>query len=69
MMTNDELERIMDFIVERQEFAAVQIAALAERQTDHDESIARFERSYTVIAELLQKHDTQITELTDGLIT
>lgn len=101
-MTNDELERIMNFIVERQERIAAQqertaaqqaanaeqlaanaeqlalsealINALAKRQLelgekleDHDERIARFERSYTAISTLLQRHDTQILALTDGL--
>lgn len=73
-MTNDELERVMNFIIERQEVAAEQLAALAVQQAqmgnaqgDHDERIARFERSYNVIADLLQRHDTQIVALTDGL--
>ena len=66
-MTPEELERVMNFIIERQEVAAAQIAALAARQSDHDERIARFERSYTAIASLLQKHDTQIEALTEGV--
>lgn len=64
----------MNFIIERQEVAAEQLAALAVQQAqmgnaqgDHDERIARFERSYNVIADLLQRHDTQIVALTDGL--
>ncbi|HEX8474555.1 MAG TPA: hypothetical protein VF666_11015 [Pyrinomonadaceae bacterium] len=68
-MTNDELERIMNFIVERQEVAAGQIAALAANQAEHDERIARFECSYTAIAELLVRHDTQLVALTDSLNT
>ncbi len=80
-MTNDELERIMNFIIERQENGAEQleraeaiITALAERQIEfarrqenHEDRIARFERSYTVIAEMLGKHDTQIEAITEGL--
>ncbi len=87
-MTNDEIERIMNFIIERQERVAEQqavtaaqlaqseaiINVLAKRQLeadeqmdDHDERIARFERSYTVISNLLQKHDTQIDAVTEGL--
>lgn len=73
-MTNDELERIMNFIIERQETFAEQltqaqtiITALAARQEKHDERIARFERSYTVITGLLEKHDTQIEAVTEGL--
>jgi len=87
-MTNEELERVMNFIIERQEVAADQQALSAEQlaqaetiitalarkqlQTDeqiaaHDDRIARFERSYTGIADLLQKHDGQLVALTDGL--
>jgi chromosome segregation ATPase len=144
VMTNDELERMMNFIIERQERTAAQqaanaeqlaqsetlINALIERQErvteqqavnteqlaqsemlinalagrqlemgelvnalagrqletdellnalagrqletseqldDHDERIARFERSYTAISTLLQRHDTQLIALTDSL--
>ena len=66
LMTNDELERIMNFIIERQEYATEQIAKTTARQEGHEERIARFERSYTVIAELLAKHDTQIVAVTEG---
>jgi len=73
-MDNDELERVMNFIIvrqeriaEQQEKAAEQIVALASNQAEHDERIARFERSYTVIADLLNRHDTQLVALTDGL--
>lgn len=80
-MTNDELEKIMNFIIERQEQGAEQLAqaetlinALAQSQLQtngqlekQDERLARFERSYTTIAELLQKHDGQLLALTDGL--
>jgi hypothetical protein len=66
-MDNDELERVMNFIIvrqeriaEQQEKAAEQIVALAGNQAEHDERIARFERSYTVIADLLNRHDTQL---------
>ena len=67
-------------ITEQQAVSAEQLAqaetiinALAKRQLeadekldDHDERIARFERSYTAIANLLEQHDTQIVALTDG---
>jgi ABC-type transporter Mla subunit MlaD len=80
-MTNDELERIMNFIIERQEQGADQLAqaeaiitALAESQlqTDkrvalQDERIARFERSYSSIADLLAKHDNQLVNVTDNV--
>ncbi len=87
-MTNDELERMMNFIIERQErFAEHQdriaeqqestqtILAelarrddeLARRDSDKEQRIIRFERSYTTIAGLLERHDTQLVALTDGL--
>ena len=87
-MDNDELERLMQFIIQRQEVAAEQqvrtaeqmaqaetiITALAKSQLhadeqleDHDQRIARFERSYTAIADLLQKHDGQIDMLTGAV--
>ncbi len=59
-MTNEELERIMNFIIERQE-------RTVEQQAEHDERIARFERSYTAIANLLQQHDEQLVEVTTNL--
>jgi septal ring factor EnvC (AmiA/AmiB activator) len=81
MMSNEELERIMNFIVKRQEYATEQIARLTESQTrfdealsrlaeqqgDHEERIARFERSYVRIAQLLEKHDGQLDAVTEGL--
>jgi chromosome segregation ATPase len=87
-MDNDELERVMNFIIQRQEVAAEQQAITAEQMAQaetiinalaksqlhadeqlesHGERIARFERSYTVIADLLNRHDTQLVALTDGL--
>jgi ABC-type transporter Mla subunit MlaD len=80
-MDNDELERLMNFIVQRQEQGAEQLAqadaiinALAKSQLhateqleNHDERIARFERSYAVIGDLLKRHDDQLIALTDGL--
>ncbi len=73
-MTNDELENLMKFIVERQAETAERMAemnarqaAMLERQADHDERITRFERSYTVIAGLLEKHDTQIEDVTTAV--
>jgi septal ring factor EnvC (AmiA/AmiB activator) len=80
-MSDDELERIMNFIIERQEAGADQLAqaesiitALANVQTQtskqltaHDDRIARFERSYVAIAELLEKHDSQIANVTENV--
>jgi len=87
-MSNEELERVMNFIIERQEYASEQIARLTEAQTrlseaqtrlseaqarlteqqgNHEERIARFERSYVAIAQLLEKHDDQLEAVTEGL--
>lgn len=80
-MTNDDLERVMNFIIAQQERTsaqqertsaqqeqtAEQIGALAGNVVEHDQRIARFERSYTAIADLLQKHDGQIGALTDAV--
>ncbi|MBA2340176.1 MAG: hypothetical protein H0V88_07260 [Pyrinomonadaceae bacterium] len=79
-MTNDELERIINFIVESPDASAEQLeraetilTTLAERhmipterQENHEQRIARFERSHTLITGLLEKHDTQIEALTEG---
>lgn len=121
-MTNDELERVMNFIIERQERFSEELreqqelsrelhennrelqntarqlqettheqqelarvlldtqAALTEsvhgllakgseqdnRLAEHNERIARFERSYIAIADLLRAHDQQITSLTEN---
>lgn len=110
-MTNDELEQIMNFIIERherlgerldqiaaettrqmelmsqqqelmsqqQELTTILLdaqvaltesvqrlvakdAAQDERLAEHNERIARFERSYVAIAGLLQKHDERIAD-------
>ena len=73
-MSNEELERIMNFIIERQEYTTAQLAKIteahdrsAERLDDHDERNARFERSYVAIAQLLEKHDDQLLAVTEGL--
>lgn len=93
-MTNEELERIMNFMIEReerifeqqerfsvemreqQELARILLNAQVsltekqaqqdEKQAQQDERIARFERSYTTIAGLLQRHDSQIVALTEN---
>jgi ABC-type transporter Mla subunit MlaD len=80
-MTNDELERIMNFIIERQERITEQqqetqavlgetqtiLAELARRDSDKEQRIARFERSYVAIGELLAKHDDQLVTVTDNV--
>jgi chromosome segregation ATPase len=73
-MSNEELERIMNFIIERQEYTAAQLAKIteahdrsAERLDDHDERITRFERSYVAISRLLERHDDQLVAVTEGL--
>jgi ABC-type transporter Mla subunit MlaD len=80
-MTNDELERIMNFIIERQERVTEQqertqsvlaetqsvLAELAARDGDKEQRIARFERSYTTIAGLLTKHDDQLVAVTSNV--
>lgn len=77
---DDRRQRQMDFILEQQAqlTATVQRTAerqesferrqesMAERQDDHEERIARFERSYTAIADLLQRHDSQLVILTEN---
>lgn len=65
-MINKELEEMMNFIIERQKFTTAQIASIAETQSQHDERIKRFERSYAVISDLLQRHDSQLVTLTDN---
>lgn len=80
-MTNNELERIMNFIIERQERITEQqeqtqtILAelarrddeLASRDDDKEQRIARFERSYTAISDLLVNHDDQLIAVTDNV--
>lgn len=80
-MSSEEFERRMNFIIERQEYASAQIERLieaqdklaksqdklVEQQGGHEERIARFERSYIAIAQLLEKHDAQLEALTGGL--
>lgn len=63
----------MNSIIERQEEFAEQLAqaqsiitSLAGGQAKHDERIARFERSYVAISDLLRKHDTQLEQVTEG---
>lgn len=94
-MTNDELERIMNFIIERQERITeqqeltqtilIQLARrdeqlarrdeelarrdeqLARHDDDKEQRIARFERSYTAISDLLVNHDDQLIAVTDNV--
>ena len=73
-MTPEELERVMNFIIERQErFAeAMQqtqavLATLVEHDSDKEKRIARFERSYVAISDLLVSHDSQLVAITDGI--
>jgi hypothetical protein len=71
----------MNFIIQRQEQGAEQLAqaetiinALAKSQLHadkqlekHDERIARFERFLCLHRDLINRHDTQLVALTDGL--
>ena len=73
-MTPEELERVMNFIIERQEQFAEQmqqtqavLAALVEHDSDKEKRIARFERSYVAISDLLVSHDSQLVAITDGI--
>lgn len=66
-MSNEEFERAMKFITERQEYTAMQIAQLIEAQAGKEERIARFERSYVAVVQLLEKHDNKIDSFTEGL--
>lgn len=70
-MTNEELEEVMNFIIKRQERITEQqeetqnvLAEVARRDDDKEQRIARFERSYIEIAELLKAHDAQLVEVT-----
>ncbi len=74
-MTPEELERVMNFIIKQQEITAGHITALAQSQAEHEARmqqqldehngrIARFERSYTAISDLLRQHDPQLVTLT-----
>ncbi len=66
-MTNEELEELMNFIIIRQERMVTQQERTVEQQKEHDERLARFERSYAVLVKLLEKHDAQIIAVTtDG---
>ncbi len=72
-MTNEELERVTRSITEWQEVAAKNIAEItrtqaehAETQAERDERIKRFERSYSTITDLLQRHDAQLVAVTDN---
>lgn len=79
-MTNEELERVTRSITGWQEVAAKNIAEItktqaehtkahaehAETQAEHDKRIKRFERSYSKIANLLQRHDRQLVAVTDN---
>jgi chromosome segregation ATPase len=66
-MTNEELEELMNFIIIRQERMVSQQERTVEQQQEHDERLARFERSYAVLVKLLEKHDAQIIAVTtDG---
>lgn len=66
-MTNEELEELMNFIIIRQERMVTQQERTVEQQQEHDERLARIERSYAVLVKLLEKHDAQIIAVTtDG---
>ncbi|MCP9495140.1 MAG: hypothetical protein MSG64_11895 [Pyrinomonadaceae bacterium MAG19_C2-C3] len=72
-MTNEELKRVMNSIIERQERITIQqeqtqttLDELAHRDADKEERIKRFEQSYAAISDLLQRHDSQLATLTDN---
>ena len=46
-MSNEELERVMNFIIERQEYASEQIARLTEAQTRLSEAQTRLSEAQT----------------------
>ncbi len=72
-MTNEELERMVALLIEGQQQTQALLAELARRDdeqmrrdADKEERIARFERSYVAIADLLQQHAARISTLEES---
>ncbi len=72
-MTNEELERVMNFIIEGQERITIlqeqtqtTLDDLARRDTDKEERIKRFEQSHAAISDLLQRYDGQLVTLAEN---
>jgi len=64
MMTNEEIERLVTRTAEQLAETQTILRGIVANQADHDERITRFERSYSAIADLLQRHDVQLDEVT-----
>lgn len=59
-MTNEEMERIMNFIIERQERVAYQQEVFAERMVQSDERLTRVEQITAGLAVSNDQNNQQI---------
>ncbi len=67
-MTNDELERVMNFIIERQERVAEQQEAFAEQQEAFAEQMAQSNERMTRLEQSAEKQQ-RLAEYQQGLLT
>ena len=62
-MTNEEMQRAMQFIVEQEAKSSAKIDALAEAQKHADERWARTEESIRALLTIAEMHEREINSL------
>ena len=67
-MTNDEIEKIMQFILEQQAQYASNFQKAEEARTRDAARITRLEESFQLLVQLAESHDERLVTLTEAQI-
>jgi uncharacterized protein (DUF2336 family) len=68
-MTNEEMQKMMEFILEQQAQFAVNIQRLQEERLRDHPRLARLEDSFQLLVQLAQSTDTRFDTLESNIVT
>jgi DNA repair exonuclease SbcCD ATPase subunit len=68
-MTNEEVQKTMEFILEQQAQFAANIQKLQEERMHDDSRIKRLEESFQLLVQLAQSTDTRLDTLESNMAT
>lgn len=68
-MTNEEMQKTMEFILEQQAQFAANIQKLQEERMRDDSRIKRLEESFQLLVQLAQSTDTRLETLESNMAT
>ncbi|HEU0144068.1 MAG TPA: hypothetical protein VFQ47_04720 [Nitrososphaera sp.] len=68
-MTNEEIQKTMEFILEQQAQFAANIQKLQEERIRDDSRLRRLEESFQLLVQLAQSTDTRLSTLESNMAT